>query len=170
MRSRFGLVLAAMLLASCSIGRGQLTGLDSSPRARFLVLSNTTLCARDAAETEVENGIDDFQAQLLGYRHFSDETSKFADQLASESWGPAQPDVDNLIAAGRAQVAVLAAVVTARAPEDVLAVGPQVVESERTFSTEVALVRSDLALDTDPAFMGACNPATPPPSATAGTV
>jgi hypothetical protein len=172
MLSRIGLVLAAMLFVSCSVGRGPFSALDGSPRARFLLLSNTTLCARDAAENEVESGIVDFHAQLVGYRHFSEQTAKFSDQLAAQSWGDAQGDVDNLIAAGRAQVVVLAAVVAATSPDDVLAIAEQVVGSERTFSTEVALVRSDLALDSDPGFMSACSHATPTPasSPTAGTV
>jgi hypothetical protein len=206
MRSRIGLVLAAMLFVSCGSGPGPASGppgsianpaattapgdvalpspslsagspgpsaagmTGGSPRDRFLELSNTTLCARDAARDEVSNAVVDFKAQLLGYRHFSDATGRFADQLAAEAWGPAESDVDDLITAGRAQVTALAPVLNAKTPDDVLAVKIQVEETENTFATEVALVRSDLALDTDPAFMAACVPPTPRPSETAGMV
>jgi hypothetical protein len=128
-------------------------------KQNWTTIENKWKPLRDAAELRVENAVNDFGKQQAAYKDYRDATSGWMDALAAiPDWGnpnldqstrdatnkATNQDVLNFIAAGRAEATLLDKVVAASSPNDVLAIGQQIIDAEKTFGTEYAVAYTDI--------------------------
>ena len=127
----------------------------STARERWTQIENKYMPPRDAAAQKVAASSLDFKAQLDGYRDYRDQTKAWMQAVAEVSdWSDPSVSVATnaetnaavqaMISAGNAQVAVLDKVVAAKTPQDVLAIGQDVITTQQTFATEWAIAKSDI--------------------------
>ncbi len=126
-----------------------------TPKDNWTRIENTWLQKREADRQKVSDAINDFGAQLTAYKAFRDDTSGWMKDLAAvTNWDNPQAsadvnqttdsDVAQFIQAGNDEVTLLDQVVAAKSPDDVLALGSQLIAAEQTFATSYELARTDI--------------------------
>jgi hypothetical protein len=124
-----------------------------TPAQRFLSIQDTWLQKREDARQKVTDAMSDFKLQLAGYKEFRDDTKGWMDDLAKVSapdWDGATPSIDPsqsyynsqlvqlFVEAGNTEVTLLDQVVAATSPDQVLAMGTDVITDEQSFVTSYA--------------------------------
>lgn len=144
------LVLFGGLWAWVSFGPHSPTAQD-----HWTQIENQYMPQREAARQKVTDSLNDFKAQIEGYKDFRDQTRNWMKALADVgSWDnpKAAKDVNvatndavqAVITAGNDEATVLDGVVAAKTPNDVIALRQQIESAEQTFATQYAIARSDI--------------------------
>ncbi|MFI5259047.1 MAG: hypothetical protein ACHQ01_05490 [Candidatus Limnocylindrales bacterium] len=126
-----------------------------TPKENWTSIENAWLQKRENDRQAVTDAIDNFQTQLTAYKAFRDDTRGWMNALAAiPNWDDPQAsadvnattnsDVQTFIQAGNDEATLLDQVVAAKSPNDVLALGSQIIAAEQTFATDYELARTDI--------------------------
>jgi hypothetical protein len=126
-----------------------------TPKENWQRIETKWLQPREDARQNVTDAMSDFKLQQAGYTEFRDKTKGWMVDLTAvgaSGWDGPKPSIDvvggqfafnselvqQFIDAGNAEVALLDQVVAAKTPDEVLAIGADIINAEKTFVTTYA--------------------------------
>ena len=118
-----------------------------SPKDQWVKIENKWSPAREKARQALADDSIDFVKQLADYKEFYTQTKGWVDDVAAVSdWGTAQNEVTSFLSDSKDYLGLLQQAYTSTTPDQVNSLSSSLPAADSTFTTEVALIRSDLDL------------------------
>ena len=129
----------------------------NTPKENWIQIEKLWIQPREDARQRVTDAVSDFKAQQDAYKAFRDATNGWMDDMSKiSSWDAPNATLDpnayytstevatQFITAGRDEVTVLDKVIAAKSSEEVLAIGAQVIDADKTFDSAYEIARSQI--------------------------
>lgn len=131
----------------------------NTPKENWLQIEKRWIQPREDARQRITEEVSDFKAQQAAYKAFRDATESWMNELSTiTSWNA--PDatpypyeaydqtstelVSQFVSTGRAEVTVLDKVIAAKSPEEVIAMGEEVRNADRSFDSYYEMARTQV--------------------------
>jgi hypothetical protein len=136
-----------ILLGALWVYTGFINPPPVTPAQQWTKIENAWSPAREKARQAIAADVSDFTKMKADYKDFYTQTRGWIDAVTPvKDWGVGAQSVSTLLSDGQQYEAVLTQAIAAKTPADLAALAALVQQADSTFNSDVAAVKTDLAL------------------------